>query len=497
MTMLQFGSFETKAEAEKRLSEVTAKHKAKIGSLATAVREVKLPPDNLTVYRTQAGPVENRAAAQAICSQLTSAGDECYIVQTAMVAEGDLTKPTQMAAAESKPTAPMVAPSVVEEVKKELPAPASDAPDLTRRLSSLNDAPAAASVSLSSEPVSVPTVTEPSPALQSALDKAVAEQGKTEEVVAAATTSKPAQAKPSFWQRINPFSKKPKPEPEVVKAVEDPRAAPIDAVIASSMDAPVPAVVQAPAVEMPAVVVDTPKLEVAQVEVPKTDKIETPKIEAPMVAARVETPVVVVPTVEKPQPVMMVSRPVITSFEPMILPPPPAPLKARDRAMLEQAKLERPVPPVATGEIASVNNLPPVGDVRVEEAKRVPVTEGSEPTMVTAASAPAAPAVSLRPTSTDGQKTLWAQIGPFVSSDAALAFWANYRQSHPDFPVVRVRVTSPVMQQTRGGTESWLRVGPVMRSGFVRSLCGSLAPTSQLRCGTVVDKTLPATGLKK
>ena len=62
LTMLQFGSFETRAEAEKRLSDVTAKHKTEIGALATSIREIKLPPDNLTVYRTQAGPVENRGS---------------------------------------------------------------------------------------------------------------------------------------------------------------------------------------------------------------------------------------------------------------------------------------------------------------------------------------------------------------------------------------------------------------------------------------------------
>ena len=49
VTMLQFGSFETRDEAEKRLSEVKSKHAKEISGLASSIREVKLPPDNLPV----------------------------------------------------------------------------------------------------------------------------------------------------------------------------------------------------------------------------------------------------------------------------------------------------------------------------------------------------------------------------------------------------------------------------------------------------------------
>lgn len=439
LTMVQFGSFETRAEAEKRLAEISKKYDAVVGKLASNIREVKLPPDNLTVYRTQAGPVENRSAAQSICSQLANGGDECYIVQTAATA----------AVAEAKPV----------EAKTET-ASVAPAPDLTSKLSTLKeDAPR----EVPNMPSLATTPAEPSPQMHAALDKAVAEQP----VVAAAVTNDTKEAtssaslpKRDFWTRVNPFaggtSAKPVPE-----------AAP--AVVAS---------VTAPAAEL-AAPVETVQT-VAPVPVVKPEPL-TKLVEAP-------TPVVALPKIESP---------VITQAEPLRLPPPPAPLKAQEHPALA-AKLNKPEP-TATGVL--VAPTPASGSVQVEEAKRVPLSSAMLPPAAVAvapvAVAPAVvpamiqPAVSLRPSATDGQKTLWAQVGPFEDGDAALSFWANYRQTHPDFPVVRVRVTTPYMQQVRGSSQTWLRVGPVMQAAFVKNLCGSLAPKegekATVRCGVVTD----------
>jgi hypothetical protein len=103
------------------------------------------------------------------------------------------------------------------------------------------------------------------------------------------------------------------------------------------------------------------------------------------------------------------------------------------------------------------------------------------------------PAMSLSPSATLGQKTLWAQIGQFPNTQAALAFWDQYRQAHPDFPVVRVRVTSPYSEQLRGNDQVWLRVGPFARQAFISNLCASVphpdANSNQpgLSCGTITD----------
>jgi hypothetical protein len=99
--------------------------------------------------------------------------------------------------------------------------------------------------------------------------------------------------------------------------------------------------------------------------------------------------------------------------------------------------------------------------------------------------------VSLRPSATEGMKTLWASIGPFNSNDEALAYWAAYRQNHPDFPVVRVRVASSYQQLVHGVNSFSLRVGPIAQRGFVDSLCASLPQQAegkqQIRCGVVSD----------
>ncbi len=471
LTMLQFGSFETRAEAEKRLKEISGKHADSVGKLASSIREVKLPPDNLTVYRTQAGPLENRAAAQSICSKLASAGDECYIVQTAMV------NAPEKSVAEA---APVVAPlaSALADAKANVAETADAAtPDVTSKLASLKDVSARDASSrevLASVAAPAPAAaTEPSSAMKAALDQAATEQKATEASVVNATASESIGQAPrrSFWSRLNPFSSDAPEKTKVAEAPKapEPTAAPVEEVTSAAIAAPT--TLEVPP-QMPEVAVEAPAVEPAVADL------------APAAATT-------------PPAVAFDTTPVITQAEPLRLPPPPAPLKAQDRAELMAAKKDAAPAPITTGTLAP-SELPSVaaaGTVQVEEAKRVPLTEVTAAPQVAEVAAPAVavpvvpvqPDVALNPSATEGQKTVWAQVGPFADNAAALAFWANYRQTHPDFPVVRVRVTTPMQQQMRGSSQSWLRVGPVSRAAFVKNLCGSLPVESKLRCGTVAD----------
>lgn len=119
------------------------------------------------------------------------------------------------------------------------------------------------------------------------------------------------------------------------------------------------------------------------------------------------------------------------------------------------------------------------GDVKVEEAKRVPLTETLTP-LPTPVPAP----VSLSPSATIGEKTLWAQIGQFSDNQSALAFWDHYRQMHPDFPVVRVRTVSSLQHGSNNMVS--LRVGPFARNASINSLCFSLSE-QPVRCGKSLD----------
>ena len=492
MTMVQFGSFETREEAEKRLDDMKSKYSAKIAGIPASVREVKLPPDNLTVYRTQAGPVENRAAAQSICTQLASAGDECYIVQTAMLPQST---PVAVAAPATAP-APAKATSVLAAPVESVLAPATPENDggegssITSKLESLKDVPArdpsnrealaslttaAAPAASEAPPETISDVPAASPELSAALDKAVAEKDTAPAAVDATTLAEKSESKPtrSFWQRLNPFSGDSDAAPAAA-AVAVPAAA-VAVASASEQDAaPVVPVAVAPLKEAKE---DTK--EAASVEP------ETAQDAAPIVVTRAPIVVTTAPATALDQ-----------APTAMRLPPPPAPLKAADRALLNAPKAPTPAPEPIT---SALLNPPEVlatgnGSVKVEEAKRVPVTQNEAPPPAPAAAPVATPVasqlqppVSLVPSSTNGVKTIWAQIGPFTDNTTALNFWANYRQAHPDFPVVRVRVTTPYQQKLRGSNQAWLRVGPVARAGFINSLCTSLPSEAKLNCGHVTD----------
>lgn len=502
LTMIQFGSFETRAEAEKRLAEIASKHAASIGKLATTIREVKLPPDNLTVYRTQAGPIESRAAAQTICSQLASKGDECYIVQTAITAAEAAKTPAKVADAAGSATTAATEPvaSALAEAKVDALSAATPAPDLTSKLSTLQPATTrdplnraalaglsttdtalatgAATAGAAASAAAVDAAAPEAAQVNKALDEAVAKEAQVEADLADVKKTK-APSRRSFWSRINPFSEAPAEsavEAPAEKAVPEAAAAVLEPVAAAALPAS-----ETAAAALPAAVVATATADAAVSSDAAVPSTATPTDSVPQLAKA---------------PITLDTTPVITYAEPLPLPPPPAPLKARDRELLAAAtKPVIPAPePVAFAPVTPATALPAgSGSVQVEEARRVPVTSATTAPATQAPVAQAVPTlapqaiVPLSPSATEGIKALWAQIGPFANNEAALAYWANYRQQHPDFPVVRVRVVSSYQQQVRGFSEAWLRVGPVAQAAFVRNLCSSLGPANTLRCGMVRD----------
>ncbi len=514
VTMLQFGSYETRGEAQKRLSDISTKYRDQLGTLGLSIREVPLPTGNLTVYRTQAGPVENRAAAQGICAKLASSGDECYIVQSAMIGKAEPFAPgaaaTAVAAAAPAPTKDIIAPAASAPVVEAAPTvmlepitpPTIEAPDLTSKLSSLQEAP------VEEMKTPEPALTEQAPApetapladaapvtqMQEALDSAAADTASAEESVAAATVAAAPKRTRSFWSWLNPFDDD--EEEEVAAAA--PESASTPAETAAVEETPKPA-------DAPIAEVAPPAPEMANAAAPEP----TPAPEAPMAPMAPMMPMEstqlppAMPTdiATSQAPATFEQTPVITHADPLPLPAPPLPTSEKDREALAQQKIatiqqQTPQPP----EMLSEPMKPTTGAVQVDEATRVPLSEA-----ITAEPAPAAPTkpmlqpdVSLSPSAGEGQKTVWAQVGPFADSEQALAFWSSYRQANPDFPVVRVRTVSGYQQQLSGINRSWLRIGPVSRAAFANALCDSLKET-KLRCGLITDAgiTLPVKGDKK
>ncbi len=646
--MLQFGSFETLDEAQQRLSEVKKTHAALLKDLSTSVREIKLPPDNLTVYRTQAGPVDSRGTAQGLCAKIATSGEECYVVETAMV---------------STPTAPSSTTSATSKATE-----AANAEPYHPALAPLTNP----------EKLVDPATAKPASAeLKAALDEAVALQN-TAPAPYAVTKPTPA-PEPSFWSRLNPFSdattpSAPAPTPvpaATASAPLDPISAPavaaVPVTVVTQSDAPkapeatqqmVPVITSkagSKVMIVPPAAPEAPTLaeakEVVKEEVADATKNATSKVmivppaapEAPTLAEAKEvvkeevadatkkaaSKVMIVPpaapeaptmaeaaapaatTLEQevsrlaeeaashastmphiapsmhvapsepvsipqgglaalpsnhvasepaamavaekaapaaaPAPIMAQPKPVAPAATPAakvaptpyippdLLPPPPLlsrsnrsaitssppaePLLAKpqpvqpphhlaDPALLaEPATTTLPAArqmtvPAPSAPIVAAATLPPAtaavaaphedaGSVRVEEAKRVPLTEEAVKPVVPGAPlhqiTPAVPTISLLPSSTLGRKTLWAQIGEFDDPQMALAFWETYRQSHPDFPVVRLRVASSLQQQMHGNTRVWLRVGPFGRAAFIHNLCGSIPRSDNIRCGVASD----------
>lgn len=426
MVMVQFGSFETMDEAQKRLAEV--KSNAAISGLSASVKEVKLPPDNLIVYRTQAGPVDSRATAQSICSKFAANGSECYVVETAFADK--ITPATDIANAVTAPVTAAVA-ATTKVVEEKLPA--------TTALAAMPQA-------------STPSTTET--------------------------------PKKSFWSRVSPFDDETKPTAPKTETALVVKSAPENlnlAPTAEEIAKELPTAPEAPKVMLPEVTLSTPV-------------VEMPKVSTPAISLAPQT---------------YAQAPALP-----ILPPPPL-LTPKDEAFLKRnmpalnlsKEVKKPeviaepiitTPAVAAPTpVAEAPLLPAAnGNVKVEEAKRVPLTEEKkEPIKIVqappatpplATSPQAQPAVSLLPSSTLGQRTLWARIGQFKNPQEAFAFWEKYRQTHPDFPVVRVRVVSSVLQQKHGNDRVSLNVGPFAREGFIRNLCTSIS-SSDVSCGHVTD----------
>lgn len=498
--MLQFGSFESMEEAQTRLSALRSEHAGVIGSMQSGVREVTLPPDNLVVYRTQAGPVETRAAAQSICGQLASNGDECYVVETAMApsfatntqvaqaapaaqtaavsaatpATTAVRNPAGMSnAALMAPGASTTAPQAVPPVNM-APLPLRD-PSNAAAIGRVTTPPAIASANVgASAPMAVAAASPASavsPAMQQAMDEAAAEQNtNTMSKLNNAPTPAGAKEEGTFWSRLNPFSSS-EPKPAV---------------------APAPVMAKAETVE-------TPVVEMAAVETP-------PAIPAPLTPP----PPMVTSTPEPLSPLPQDTAPVAiapAAAPAPMLPPPPAPLIGKgsiNAAQSTAASLRAPAPVVVPQPTGSLNTPAPIvigdntGNVRVGEAQRVPLSQipaapPAAPMSMANATLLPAPTPALSPSSTLGQKTLWAHVGQFVDAQAALSFWDNYRRSHPDFPVVRVRVTSPLQSLTHGNDKVSLRVGPFAKDASIRTLCTTISEQQKqikgdrLICGSIVD----------
>ncbi len=119
--LLQLGSFDSETQASQKWDEVKAKNADVLGSFSLHISKVSMPPDNAVSYRAQVGPVDSYDKASKICTKLQNNGNECYIVETALLADetsapATASTPTPAPAASSETPAPVATETVTDVV---------------------------------------------------------------------------------------------------------------------------------------------------------------------------------------------------------------------------------------------------------------------------------------------------------------------------------------------------------------------------------------------
>ena len=542
LVYMQFGSFESKAEAEDRLTQVGKDHAGLLGSIPMGIREVAIAED-LLVYRTQAGPVESRGAAQSMCAQLASNGDACYIVETAIqqvrpvapkpVAEAPAAEPleeTVERVARGTGLKPM--PAELDEAVQDLRAAAEQMPEdvevpavSNERLGVVRDQrnlQTLAQVTGQRPVVTAPAVRAPE--ISSDMEAALAQAAQAAPRVRPTEVPSFREEKEesgSFWDAVNPFGAssdapavaEAAPEtrrsrrPTIVDAVDDAEEQAAEQLHASSQQVSeeIARITQqaeaAPVARAEAAPLAMPTLDNVRQDLPRAsiDDIinnSVPTTPKPSVDAGLPLPAPPLPKLLANK--VSAQAPVQTGVPVNAIPVHIEPVQTR---AVPPAHIPTfPAPSQGTTTVTAV--LPDGGAVQVEEAQRVPLS-GQEVAVEVAEEEPRRPVVAYAgpsgvlsgelPSQSRLHKTVWAQLNYFDTAQQALGFWDGFRRTHPDFPVVRVRVTKPYNALPTAKDQYSLRVGPFGNGRFIGQLCDSDPVDDQdLECRSMGDLGLSA-----
>ncbi len=528
--LLQLGSFEKKEEANAKWQSLRGKYPQLLGELNVRLQDVTLPPDNFTVYRTQAGALKSRANAQSICDRLTQGGDECYVVETAMVASSSdelkrtppiEQEPTFTTRAES-PKASAPTPS---DIPKALPAPDVVIPAVAATDSSakLPFGVVGIAPSLAKAPESAKAAISSAPAIQSAVDAqtpvpplvTVPLVNQAEVPVSPAPSTRILSSKEAKLQARKQLDKIPEsaiPTSAPTSVLEVPvTQAAAQALVAPEADIPVAEPEEEASFWSTVGSLDPFSDDETPIENEKTPEL-APSIRPQAVDIPAPPPVdsAISSLIDQIEfidgaPTSSVSTAPVTAAP--ILPdlPPPPPVSAGANIIIAQtpptvaipvaAATPIPVTPVIPPRpdlpppppVSSQPVIPSVADVSVSEAVPVPLSQDPivEPIIPARQTYTPPMSMGLPSQQTPGRKSLWAQISYFPDQQAALAYWENFRKANPTFPAVRVRITNPYAIQSSTPQVS-LRVGPFDRGDYVKDICDEVE-TQEIFCKAVTD----------
>lgn len=450
--MLQLGSFQSEQEAEAHWGTIKGKYPNVLSNIAAQVRSVSLPPDNLTVYRTQAGPLISRDTAERLCAQLTQTGDECFVVETAMVAMPDVLPQNTIA-------------NTVQQVPAALNQAASDVPQfLSQTRQNATDR---------LETLPIPSAEIPQDPANLALEamprfQAPAIQAPTIQAQVPAAPQ-PRQARTLFGELFGE-------ESDVLFNENQTQPAP-----QTTISATAPTIPDLPALAPPAAAI-AQEVTLIEPSVTNTNPLAGLRLPAP------PPPETITRGIQADAPVMEIT-PKLVSPAPQTIRPQsvaasmPSPFQRAQAADLARIQPQQALPTIQETQVG--------GNVAVAEAIPVPLSE-QRPTQqiqpVSVARHYTAEELASRglPSQELSERTFWAQVSMFDSQQTALAFWDAFRRQNPTFPAVRVRVTQPFAKSRTGDPRVSLRIGPFDGPGMVGVLCKAL-PQSNAICGAVAD----------
>lgn len=222
--MIQLGSFPSEEQAVQRWESLKSKHGNVVAPLSLRIAEVALPPENVVVYRTQAGPIETREEATQYCNKLSAASQECFVIETAMFLGAE------PAMAKAAPPAPATLPE----------------PVIAQQLSDVPAAP----------PAPVEVVSAPEPVIKPLVVAAPPAPAAEEEPGYSLSSFLPWRTSNNAELAATPPPVQPAPAPVQVAAVP----APEPVVTSYSEPAPQPRDLMVP----PAVVIATPPVEASR-----------------------------------------------------------------------------------------------------------------------------------------------------------------------------------------------------------------------------------------
>jgi len=90
--LLQVGSFDSRGEAEQKWKQVKSANSDLIGKLKSHISEVSMMGDGKASYRLQLASLSSRSKATGICASLQERGEECYVVETALLTEDSISE---------------------------------------------------------------------------------------------------------------------------------------------------------------------------------------------------------------------------------------------------------------------------------------------------------------------------------------------------------------------------------------------------------------------